>query len=220
MNDSRRYIPYLFTFVAGAMVGYLLTYYSYGLNVHSPQGPKKSSNNSVDLNKRKDDDPLNRRDNSQEDDVFNPSDPVETAERMLQGMVKNFNKIAGEDEASISGSIFGSDLSLSMAGAGVSVTSREDSSYYYIDAKIPGVDKNSLKIDVKDGMISLSASAKSESRTSKNTNSISYSSVQQSFPIPDGADAMNMEVISDKIDEGLVVIRFPKVGSFKGGKKI
>lgn len=93
------------------------------------------------------------------------------------------------------------------------ISEREDDSYKYIDIDNSGLPKDSLNIDIKDGLIIIRGRIKSTLTEEKN-NIKSYSSFESSFnrrfEIPEGVDENKAEILkitSGKIDR--VTIRLP-----------
>lgn len=92
----------------------------------------------------------------------------------------------------------------------LNIAHREDFDYKYIDISTSGLDKDSLKIDVKDGLVSIESNVKNIKRVNnehESSFSAFASSYNQSFNIPEGVDEKKMEVIKNSDH---VTIKFPK----------
>jgi HSP20 family molecular chaperone IbpA len=91
------------------------------------------------------------------------------------------------------------------------VTEREDYDFKYVEIKINGNPNNELKINIKDGFISIQSETKSVRKENKD-NFNSYvafsSSSSQIINVPDGVDEPRAEVINQ--NSSLITIKFPK----------
>lgn len=87
----------------------------------------------------------------------------------------------------------------------------ENDQYVIYEIFLDQVDKNSLKIDIKEGQVTLSGQARIEKEnqgqfgTSK---SISISSFTRSFPAPQGVKTEDVQIENK---ENSIVLKFPKV---------
>lgn len=97
-----------------------------------------------------------------------------------------------------------------MSSGGLQVEKREDDHYKYIEVIANGIDKNSININIADGMISIAGEIrKKNNQLGGSGQSVSsyISSFNQSFNIPQGVnpDKAEIDALDDKI-----VIKFPK----------
>jgi HSP20 family protein len=89
---------------------------------------------------------------------------------------------------------------------------REEDGRYLIEAELPGLSEKDLKLELKDGILSLSTAAKSEeSEENKALRWIRRERrefhFQRSFELPDDADG---EKIEARFKDGLLSIELPK----------
>lgn len=87
----------------------------------------------------------------------------------------------------------------------------ENDQFIIYEIFLDQVDKNSLKIDIKDGQITLSGQAKIEKENQGQfgtTKSISISSFTRSFPAPQGVKAEEVQIENK---ENSIVLKFPKI---------
>ena len=91
-----------------------------------------------------------------------------------------------------------------------SVNIREDEKNYNLDLAVPGIDKNDLKIDINEDVLTIS----SENRTEKEENKdgykrkeFSYSSFCRSFYIPEN---VNRDKIEANYKDGILSVALPK----------
>ncbi|EQC47638.1 Hsp20 family protein [Bacteriovorax sp. Seq25_V] len=134
------------------------------------------------------------------------NDPFSQMDRLHQQMQNRMN------------SFFSSSLSdigsfESMVSDDIKVEEFEDDKFKYVNIITDGIDKDSLKMDIANGMISISGQiSKTNNSQSPNSTAISSftSSFARSFTIPDG-------VAEDKVvvdtDDDKIIIKFPKVNS-------
>lgn len=91
------------------------------------------------------------------------------------------------------------------------VNIKEEDDKFVISLAIPGVSKEDCKIEVENGMLTVSASTKSEKRDEEKGKYSRYeysvSSFSRSFSLPTNADA---EHIAAKYDNGELKITLPK----------
>jgi HSP20 family protein len=90
------------------------------------------------------------------------------------------------------------------------VNIKEDEKSYTLDLAIPGIDKNDLKIDINEDVLTLSSETKNE--TEENTDGyrkkeFSYSSFCRSFYIPEN---VNREQIAANYKDGVLSVTLPK----------
>jgi HSP20 family protein len=95
---------------------------------------------------------------------------------------------------------------MSTPPANVTETEKE----YQIELSVPGMNREDLKIDVDDGVLSIS-SEKEEEKKSEEKNyhrrEFSYSSFRRTFTLPENA---NEEKVNAKYDNGMLHISIPK----------
>jgi HSP20 family protein len=90
------------------------------------------------------------------------------------------------------------------------VNIKEDEKSYTLDLAIPGIDKNDLKIDINEDVLTLSSETKNE--TEENTDGyrkkeFSYSSFCRSFYIPEN---VNRDQIAANYKDGVLSVTLPK----------
>lgn len=91
-------------------------------------------------------------------------------------------------------------------GSAGEITTREDDKNIYYDISIEGVDMSKLKVDIKNGMISISGEAEQKSEDSSQP-SYFKSEFHRSFPVPPNADADKVRAENSK--DKLTIV-FPK----------
>jgi HSP20 family protein len=92
----------------------------------------------------------------------------------------------------------------------IDVEESEDKEFKYLNLDIKNVAKDGLKVDIKNGMVSISGKIVEKNETKdKNGQSFSQSISQfsRSFPIPDGVDATKVDTVEK---EGKLILKFPK----------
>jgi HSP20 family protein len=90
------------------------------------------------------------------------------------------------------------------------VNIREDEKNYILDLAVPGIDKNDLKIDVNEDVLTISTENRNESEESKNgfkRKEFSYSAFSRSFYVPENVDR---DKIDAKYKDGILSIALPK----------
>ena len=90
------------------------------------------------------------------------------------------------------------------------VNIREDEKNYMLDLAVPGIDKNDLKIDINEDVLTVSSETKNESEESNDgfkRKEFSYSSFCRSFYIPEN---VNRDKIEAKHKDGVLTIGLPK----------
>ena len=90
------------------------------------------------------------------------------------------------------------------------VNIREDEKNYMLDLAVPGIDKNNLKIDINEDVLTVSSETKNESEESNDgfkRKEFSYSSFCRSFYIPEN---VNRDKIEAKHKDGVLTIGLPK----------
>ena len=89
-----------------------------------------------------------------------------------------------------------------VAEAKLAVDVHEDTDNYFASFEVPGVKKEDVKIELNDGMLTVSA----EKREKDGESESSYS-LTRSVSVPDG---VNAEAISAKLEDGVLSVTLPK----------
>jgi len=92
--------------------------------------------------------------------------------------------------------------------SGVQITSDEDGQYKYIKISGEGVDTDTLDIQIKRGMISISGQVEKVSGDGQGSRSSYISKFSQSFNTPDGVDE---EDVTMDTKEDSVILKFKKI---------
>ena len=91
----------------------------------------------------------------------------------------------------------------------IKINRYEDDQYKYIEIMGEGVSKDSLKVDISEGMISISGEIK-QTQVENDSDSMSRSSYvskfNQSFNVPKGVDEANVKIESEN---NKLIIKFP-----------
>jgi HSP20 family protein len=90
------------------------------------------------------------------------------------------------------------------------VNIREDEKSYLLDLAVPGIEKNNLKIDINEDVLTISSETKNETEGNIDgykRKEFSYSSFNRSFCIPDN---VNREKIEAKYKDGILSVELPK----------
>jgi len=91
-----------------------------------------------------------------------------------------------------------------------SVNIRENEKNYSIELAVPGIDKDNLKIDINEDVLTVSSEAKNESEESHEgykRKEFSYASFCRSFYIPEN---VNKEKIEASYKDGILSVGLPK----------
>jgi HSP20 family protein len=91
------------------------------------------------------------------------------------------------------------------------VNIREDEKNYLLDLAIPGINKNDLKIDINEDVLTISSETKNESEENNDgfkRKEFSYSSFCRSFYVPEN---VNRDKIEAKYKDGILTIGLPKM---------
>ncbi|PZV83605.1 HSP20 family protein [Algoriphagus aquaeductus] len=86
----------------------------------------------------------------------------------------------------------------------------ENEKEFKLELSAPGFDKSDFKIDVQDGVLSISAEKKNEIEEEKENyrkKEFSYSSIRRSFALP---EEVNEEEINANYDKGILKLSLPK----------
>jgi HSP20 family protein len=90
------------------------------------------------------------------------------------------------------------------------VNIREDENKYALELAIPGINKNDLKIDMKEDVITISSEMKKESEENSDgykRKEFSYSAFSRSFYVPEN---VNKEKIEATYKDGVLYVTLPK----------
>ena len=90
------------------------------------------------------------------------------------------------------------------------VNVRENEKSYILELAVPGIDKNNLKIDMNEDVLTVSSEIKNESDDEKDgyrRREFSYSSFSRSFYIPEN---VNKEKIGASYKDGILSVELPK----------
>ena len=91
------------------------------------------------------------------------------------------------------------------------VNTREGEFAYHVEADIPGVEKEDIKVDVKDNVLTISGERKHKEEVKKEDYyklESSYGKFERSFTLPKGVDTENIQASSDK---GVLEVTIPKL---------
>jgi HSP20 family protein len=101
-----------------------------------------------------------------------------------------------------------------------SVNTRESEFAYHIDVDLPGVKKEDIKVDVKDGVLTISGERKFKNEVKEEDFykiETAFGKFSRSFNLPDDAD---VEQIEAKNENGVLEIVIPKVAKEANVKTI
>jgi HSP20 family protein len=90
------------------------------------------------------------------------------------------------------------------------VNIREDEKNYILELAVPGIDKNDLKIDTNEDVLTISSETKKETEENKDgykRKEFSYSSFCRSFYIPEN---VNRDKIEANYKDGILSVGLPK----------
>lgn len=136
-------------------------------------------------------------------------DPFDQMDQLHDQMRKSMDQFFGK---SFGNSLFDIDpfSGSSFTTNNIKINRYEDGDYKYIEVSGEGVNKDSLQVNISDGMISISDEIK-QNEENNNSNSISKSSYvskfNQSFNVPSGVDETNVKIDSE---DNKLIIKFPK----------
>jgi len=100
------------------------------------------------------------------------------------------------------------------------VNIREDEKAFYLELAVPGMNKNDLKIEVKDDVLTISAEQKEEKQEDfegYKRREFSYNSFCRSFYLPDD---VNGEKIGAAYKDGILNVEIPRLEEDKKKEKI
>jgi HSP20 family protein len=90
------------------------------------------------------------------------------------------------------------------------VNIREDDTRFILDLAVPGIDKQDLKIDINEDVLTISSETKNESEENRDgyrRKEFSYSSFCRSFQIPEN---VKREKIEANYKDGILSVSLPK----------
>jgi HSP20 family molecular chaperone IbpA len=93
------------------------------------------------------------------------------------------------------------------------ISQREDENYVYFDVQVDDLKSTSIETQVEDGQLLLSGTVEKKSGDDGDEAAFSSSyksTFQRSLPVPEGVDAMKMQVTNEK---NKVIIKFPKLNA-------
>lgn len=91
------------------------------------------------------------------------------------------------------------------------VNTREDDKAYHVEADLPGVEKEDIKVDVKNNILTISGERKHKEEIKREDYyklESSYGKFERSFTLPKGADAEHIEA---KTEKGVLEVTIPKL---------
>jgi len=100
------------------------------------------------------------------------------------------------------------------------VNIREDEKAFYLELAVPGMNKNDLKIEVKDEVLTISAEQKDEKQEEHEgyrRREFSYSSFCRSFYLPEN---VNGDKIGASYKDGILNVEIPKMEEEQKKEKI
>ena len=126
-----------------------------------------------------------------------------TKYRPFEDFNSRFNSLLSEFESKES----------SISGFKPVVNTREGEFAYHVDADLPGVKKEDIKISVKDNMITISGERKHKKEINEDDYhriETSFGKFERSFTLPEGTDVENITASSE---EGVLEVVIPKIKS-------
>jgi len=105
------------------------------------------------------------------------------------------------------------ESSSSLSGFTPVVNTREGEFAYHVDADLPGVKKEDIKINVKGNMITISGERRDKKEVNKEDYhrvETSFGKFERSFTLPEGADVEN---ITASNEDGVLEVVIPKLKS-------
>jgi len=104
-----------------------------------------------------------------------------------------------------------SDKESGISGFAPSVNTREGEYAYHVDIDLPGVKKEDIKVDIKDGQLTVSGERNFKEEVKEEDYykvETSFGKFSRSFKLPDNADVEN---INASTDNGVLEVVIPKV---------
>lgn len=111
---------------------------------------------------------------------------------------------------------FADNGEMSMWNPAVDLYEKDD--HYMIKAELPGIDKKDIKIDLKDGLLTLSGERNHDNEVKKENfyrRERSYGKFQRVFTLPAGVDPQNIKA---EYKDGVLQIEVPKPEEKKAKK--
>ena len=131
---------------------------------------------------------------------------------LYDAMLPAFRGVFRADPFAILNRVFDDEYFPAVAARSPVVDVREKDGRYLIEAELPGVAEKDVKLELKDGLLSLSTEKKEETETKSEAGTWirrerreSYFS--RSFELPDDADG---EKIEARFKDGLLTVELPK----------
>jgi HSP20 family protein len=128
--------------------------------------------------------------------------------RELEEMQNRLSSFFGRRVPLLKGSGDGEEFTLTTRAPRVDIT--EDEKEYVIDAELPGVKKEDVKVSIENGVLSISGERKSEKEEKgKKYHRVeqTYGTFMRSFTLPEGSSG---EKISAEFRDGILKVRLPK----------
>ena len=150
---------------------------------------------------------LSLKGNKSNNDPFAQMDQMHDQMRKRMGNVIRGGLLGG---GMFGNSFFDADSFGDMASDGLRIGEREDDDFKYLEVIAEGVDKDSININIRNGMISISGETrKTEGNQGQNGRSMSsfISKFNKSFNVPYGVSEENMKIYTE---ENKIIIKFPK----------
>jgi HSP20 family protein len=91
-----------------------------------------------------------------------------------------------------------------------SVNIREDEKNFVLELAVPGIDRNDLKIDMNEDVLTVSSETRNESEDNRNgykRKEFSYASFSRSFYLPENVDR---DAITANYKDGVLSVQLPK----------
>lgn len=101
-----------------------------------------------------------------------------------------------------------------------SVNTREDDDAFHIDADLPGVKKEDINIDVKDGVLTITGERNHKEEVKEENYykvETSFGKFQRSFTLPSNVDSENIDATTSN---GVLEVTIPKIEKKSDRKKI
>lgn len=147
-----------------------------------------------------------------EDEIMKPEkdDPFAQMERIHKQMDKMFKRGFFGRKSLFDDEQFNFGVSSSFSND-LKISEREDENYKYIEIASEGFDKEGIKIDISEGMITVSGEIKKKSDNDKEnswSHSTFVSTFSRSFNVPYGVDESKPEFDTS---DTRIIIKFPKI---------
>jgi len=131
------------------------------------------------------------------------ADSSQSMSQIRANIRKQMDKMMGN--AFAASPIFDRDLSMDN---GIKISQGEDGQYKFVKISGEGVDKDSLDVQIKDGMVSISGRVEKKEGDGKTFQSTSISSFSQSFNAPNGVNQDDVKMVSEN---DAIVLKFKKI---------